>query len=120
MEREIAVLQLRPQIETIKFDVETSVIESFQNKTLRPILKLQHNVLAEVFELLTEQSQSKMSSSEKRSWIKNTLSHDSIIRNILIGTVLGMMTREELTFFFDHQKECRQRLVNMVVERLTN
>ena len=120
MEREVTILQLRPHIETIKNDVETSVNESFQNKTLRPILKLQHNVLAEVFNSLTDQSQTNILPSEKRSRIKNILSHDNIIRNILIGIVLGMMTIEELTFFFEHQKECRQRLVNMVVERLAS
>ena len=34
MERETTILQLRPHIENIKIDGETSIIESFQNKTL--------------------------------------------------------------------------------------
>lgn len=118
MERETTILQLRPHIDTIKTDVESSLIESFQNKTLRPILKWQHDALITVFDRHTEQSQTNMLASEKRNWIKKILSNDSIIRNILIGIVLGMMTIEELAFFFEHQKECRQRLVNMVVDRL--
>lgn len=119
MERETTILQLRPIIDTINPDLESSAFESFQNKTLRPILKFQHNALTETFEHLAGQTHFKMLPSEKRSWIKKILSKDAILRNILIGIVLGMMTSEELIFFFDHQKECRQRLVNMLVERLS-
>ena len=120
MERESTVIQLRPHIDTIKVSAESSVMEYFQNKTLRPILKLQHQSLVTTFEKLTfgRFTTHFTTPKEKSIWIKTLLSNDAIMRNILIGMVLGMMTSEELSFFFEHQKVCRQRLVVMLVERL--
>ncbi|HRG21889.1 MAG TPA: hypothetical protein PLQ57_12690 [Saprospiraceae bacterium] len=61
-----------------------------------------------------------MADIQKRAWIRNVLSKDAIARNVILGIVLGMMTQEELRFFFDHEKECRQRIMDMVTERLAS
>lgn len=123
MEREPTIIQLRPNIETIAESAESSVLEFFQNKTLRPILKLQNQVLIEAFKRLNQQkgaTYSRMADIEKRVWIRNLLSKDAIARNVILGIVLGMMTSDELGFFFDHEKECRQRIMEMVAERLAS
>ncbi|MBK7223382.1 MAG: hypothetical protein IPH94_19400 [Saprospiraceae bacterium] len=123
MEREPTIIQLRPNIETIAESVESSVLEFFQNKTIRPILKLQNQVFIEAFKGLNRQkaaTYSRMSDIQKRVWIRNILSKDAIARNVILGIVLGMMTSDELGFFFDHEKECRQRIMDMVAERLAS
>ena len=123
MEREPTIIQLRPNIETIAESAESSVLEFFQNKTIRPILKLQNQVLIEAFKGLNRQkaaTYSRMADIQKRAWIRNVLSKDAIARNVILGIVLGMMTQEELRFFFDHEKECRQRIMDMVTERLAS
>ncbi|HMS97707.1 MAG TPA: hypothetical protein PKA12_03135 [Saprospiraceae bacterium] len=123
MEREPTIIQLRPNIETIAESAESSVLEFFQNKTIRPILKLQNQVLIEAFKGLKRQkaaTYSRMADIQKRAWIRNVLSKDAIARNVILGIVLGMMTQEELRFFFDHEKECRQRIMDMVTERLAS
>lgn len=123
MEREPTIIQLRPNIETIAESAESSVLEFFQNKTIRPILKLQNQVLIEAFKGLNRQkaaTYSRMSAIQKRVWLRNMLSKDTIARNVILGIVLGMMTSDELGFFFDHEKECRQRIMDMVAERLAS
>ncbi|MBL0083531.1 MAG: hypothetical protein IPP37_14415 [Saprospiraceae bacterium] len=123
MEREPTIIQLRPNIETIAESAESSVLEFFQNKTIRPILKLQNQVLIEAFKGLNRQkaaTYSRMSAIQKRVWLRNMLSKDAIARNVILGIVLGMMTSDELGFFFDHEKECRQRIMDMVAERLAS
>ncbi|MBK7789119.1 MAG: hypothetical protein IPJ54_11175 [Saprospiraceae bacterium] len=123
MEREPTIIQLRPNIETIAESAESSVLEFFQNKTIRPILKLQNQVLIEAFKGLNRQkvaTYSRMSDIQKRLRIRNILSKDAIARNVILGIVLGMMTSDELGFFFDHEKECRQRIMDMVAERLAS
>ncbi|MBL0081884.1 MAG: hypothetical protein IPP37_05405 [Saprospiraceae bacterium] len=123
MEREPTIIQLRPNIETIAESAESSVLEFFQNKTIRPILKLQNQVLIEAFKGLNRQkaaTYSRMSDIQKRLRIRNILSKDAIARNVILGIMLGMMTSDELGFFFDHEKECRQRIMDMVAERLAS
>jgi hypothetical protein len=123
MQREPTLLQLRPQIDTIIDSVESSVVELFQNKTLRPILKLQNQVLVDVFKGLNAQKLavfSRLADDQKRAWIRDILSKDAITRNVILGLILGMMTREELSFFFEHEKECRQRIMDMAAERLAS
>ncbi|MBK7010752.1 MAG: glyoxalase [Saprospiraceae bacterium] len=123
MEREPTIIQLRPNIETIAESAESSVLEFFQNKTIRPILKLQNQVLIEAFKGLNRQkvaTYSRMADIQKREWLRNMLSKDAIARNVILGIVLGMMTSDELGFFFDHEKECRQRIMDMVAERLAS
>ena len=123
MEREPTIIQLRPNIETIAESAESSVLEFFQNKTIRPILKLQNQVLIEAFKGLNRQkaaTYSRMADIQKRVWLRNMLSKDAIARNVILGIVLGMMTSDELGFFFDHEKECRQRIMDMVAERLAS
>lgn len=123
MEREPTIIQLRPTIATIAETAESSVMELFQNKTLRPILKLQNQVLVDVFKGLNAQKLavfSRLADDQKRAWIRDILSKDAITRNVILGLILGMMTREELSFFFEHEKECRQRIMDMAAERLAS
>jgi hypothetical protein len=121
MERETTIIQLRPKIETIAETLESSALEFFQNKTIRPILKLQNQALVTTFNGLNtgkKDAFSRMSDIQKRLCIRDVLSKDAIVRNVILGLVLGMMTEEELGFFFEHEKECRKRIMDMVAERL--
>ncbi len=121
MEREPTIIQLRPSITTIAETAESSVMEFFQNKTLRPILKLQNQVLIDAFKGFNAQKLAafiRLANDQKRAWIRDILSKDAITRNVILGLILGMLTREELSFFFEHEKECRQRIMYMAAERL--
>jgi hypothetical protein len=121
MEREPTIIQLRPSITTIAETAESSVMEFFQNKTLRPILKLQNQVLIDAFKGFNAQKLAafiRLANDQKRAWIRDILSKDAITRNVILGLILGMLTREELSFFFEHEKECRQRIMDMAAERL--
>ena len=107
MHREPTLLQLRPQIDTIIDSSESSVVEFFQNKTLRPILKLQNQVLVDVFKGLSAQKLAafiRLANDQKRAYIRDILSKDAITRNVILGLILAMMTR--------------QRIMDMAAERL--
>ena len=41
-------------------------------------------------------------------------------KGIIIGAVDGLMSSEELAFYFDHEKELNKRIIQMVVQRLTD
>ncbi len=50
MNRTEELLKLRPKIKSIQQDLNTSDLEQFQNDKLRPILKLQHEILLALFQ----------------------------------------------------------------------
>ena len=107
MHRQTTLLQLRLHIHTIAESSESSALEMFQNKTLRPILKLQNQVLVESFKglnLLKMGAYPRLDGSQKRIWVRNILSKEAITRNVMIGIVLGMMTQEELRFSLTMRK----------------
>jgi len=115
-DRDSKVRAIRPQL-----DLDSSLsgnAESFQNQTLRPILKLQHQLTL----ALLRQSKFKHLSSDLNQNIfeeklKDFISKDAVFKHTLIGMMLGMFNSEELEFYFLNAKECRKRIVSMQLKR---
>jgi hypothetical protein len=90
------LLDLRPQL---NLEVKNSTeIEKFQNSTLRPILKFQHDLFILQFQY----------------YIKT----DNHFKNELIGMVIGLFTSEELDFFRMNESELKRRISEMVIQRI--
>lgn len=111
---------MRSTIDTIK-DGEMTEIEQFQNTTLRPILKLQHDILLSIAaHELTNRRKSIDSSSPKayeRS-IEEWLKKDKTTRLQLIYTVVGHMTLEELTYYHQNRSLVNRRISSMMIKRI--
>ena len=41
-------------------------------------------------------------------------------KGIIIGAICGLLTAEELAFYQTHEKEVNKRIIQMVVQRLTD
>ncbi len=119
MRDEQKLLQLRPnlQLSTLKSGPE----EQFQNETLRPILKLQHPLLAQLMFAQIRKYKglfSILSKPARLEWIANTLREDARLRHLLTGMILGHFTLEELKSFEANEAECMRRLMQMMLQRL--
>ncbi len=116
-ERSQSLLSLRPEI-NYNEDISAE-LESFQNHTIRPILKFQHQLTIQL--LYSNRLYPKISKLEERSAytkaIKELLSNDNAIRNQLIGIVLGMMTVEEYTVYETLKSEYKKRIFSMQAKR---
>lgn len=114
------LLALRPDL---NLDSENSnTIESFQNNTLRPILKLQHELTLAVLYKSKHFSQNLKKVDQKKTtelndFIKKYLSTDKNLRNKIIGMIVGMMTTEELDYYLNHESELNKRISSMQVKR---
>ncbi|MCL9981115.1 MAG: glyoxalase [Bacteroidia bacterium] len=112
---------LRSEME-IPLDVERSSLEleQFQNECLRPILKFQHAALLRYF--MSQSSEAKYPPLEKdlENFVRVKLQKEMVLRNVLMGMILGLMSVEEIDFFARHKSELSRRLVNMLVQRLTD
>lgn len=112
---------LRPLIPTISEENITSDSEYFQNTTLRPILKLQHDLLMQIFQQYVIHRKNifpKLSLEEKLNYIENSIRKDLNFRSLLIGIIVGHFSMEEFQTYSKNKNELRKRLINMLIERI--
>ncbi len=123
MNRDLQLVELRPEIQTAIVQEQTSDLEAFQNKTLRPILKFQHQLLIAYFKKYITEHHGNFSGLEpkaQKSLISNALKNDQSLQQHFRGMVLGMLTLEEFDFFSDHRAELGKRISQMISQRLSD
>jgi hypothetical protein len=119
--RDLNLKALRPLIPTISEEDVTSDSELFQNITLRPILKLQHDLLMQTFQQYVIHRKNvflKLPPEKKLEYIENSIRKDLNFRSLLIGMIVGHFTIEELNLYSERENELRKRLINMLIERI--
>ena len=98
-----------------------SAAEQFQNDTLRPILKMQNELLIEMYRHFLLKRKVKfqgMSLPQRSQWIAESLSKDNRLRGILLGMVVGQFTTSELNQFIEMESELRRRIISLITQRL--
>ena len=95
--------------------------EAFQNQILRPILKLQNDLLLDVFRNYISKYKNDFGSyttEKKLQYIENSIQKDIKFRNSLKGMVIGLFTVDEYARYISNSSRLNKRMMNMVVERL--
>jgi len=119
--RDLAIRELRPGIASISQESMTSVAEHFQNETLRPILKLQNDLLLDVFKHYIQKRKGgfyELPANKRPAWIEHNVRKDLKFRNFLTGLVAGHFTRQEWETYSAEEAELTRRTVDMIVQRL--
>ena len=110
---------IRPEITTE--DTASSEAEQFQNRVLRPIIKMQNELILSIYKHFLAKRKVKFSgmSIEKRAqWIETSVTKDNRLRGILLGMVIGQFTENELGQFIEMEGEIRRRITNLITQRL--
>lgn len=100
---------------------ESSHDEIFQNKTLRPILKLQNDLFIESFLNYVNKQKGgfyELSTDKKMQYIENAIHKDIKFRNALKGMVIALFTVEEFRDYILNSSSLNKRMMNMLIERL--
>lgn len=100
---------------------DSSAEEVFQNQTLRPILKLQNDLLIDVFKNYIAKYKNDFYSytvDKKLSYIENAIQKDIKFRNSLKGMIIGLFTLEEYDVYIKASSSLNKRMMNMVIERI--
>jgi len=105
------------------FDEKSSMnaAEHFQHTVLRPILKLQNELLCPVAieQCVSQDPGFKELSVRKRdSMLNKALMTNQPLRSLLSGMIIGMMDPEQLKLFLTDRKDLSKRIQNMVRERI--
>jgi hypothetical protein len=114
-------LDIRPTISSTHFNSQMGFDEHFQNKTLRPVLKLQNYLLVEAFKNYANKHKGvfyELSLEKKFQYIERAIQKDIKFRNSLKGMVIGQFTVEEYRDYITNSSALNKRMMNMVVERL--
>lgn len=100
---------------------QSSVEEVFQNRTLRPILKLQNDLFIQVFinyVLKQKGTFFELTPEKKMSYIENVIQRDIKFRNSLKGMVIAFFTLDEYAEYIQISSNLNKRMMNMLIERL--
>ena len=114
-------LSIRPVLKkSIVIDCENPV-EKFQNETLRPILKLQNELLVLVFENYIQRKKrefSELTTLKKEEVISEIFKNDISLKTEIKGLIIGHFTVNEYLFYQKEASECGKRILQMAKERI--
>ena len=119
--RDQFLMKGRPEIPSIQNTTKTLDLEVFQNKVLRPILKLQNTIFVSVFldELRRKkQDFTTFNSEDKHKSIQRHLNTNSSLKQRFLGIVMGLFTNTEMDFYQRHMSAINKRIFSMLKIRL--
>ena len=95
--------------------------EIFQNKTLRPILKLQNDLFVQVFINYAVKQKNVffgLSPEKKLAYIENVIQKDIKFRNSLKGMIIAFFTLDEYAIYIQNSSSLNKRMMHLLIERL--
>lgn len=101
--------------------IQSTSEEIFQNEVLRPILKLQNDLLLASFRNYSvkyKNTFSSLTSEKKLAAIENAIQKDIKYRNTLKGMVVGLFTEQEYLFYSKNTSNLNKRMMSMLIERI--
>lgn len=99
----------------------TSDIERFQNEVLRPIIKMQNNLLVAFFKNYIKNNKIKFNTLKaevQENKINTILTKDINFKNILIGSIIGHLEENEIKIYFKYKTEINKRIIQIIKQRL--
>jgi hypothetical protein len=122
-ERDQHLLEIRPEIPGASAENNMQPESLFQNKTLRPVVKLQNELLIEAFRNYLEKHKiafHDLSAEKRMKFIENAIQKDMKFRNSLKGMIIGQFTIEEYRQYITNSSALNKRMMHLVMERLKN
>ena len=119
--RDSELLKLRPEIPSAVVNSQMSSEEQFQNRTLRPVAKLQNDLLLAVFRNYVRKHKNvfyDLSVEKRLDYIENAIHKDMKFRNSLKGVIIGQFTLGEYQNYTENSSALNKRMMNIVKERL--
>ena len=121
LNRDESLKNLRPVISSIVREDHSNLAEQFQNETLRPILKLQNELLIGAFHHYFIKRKGVfygLSQAKKRAYIAQALQKDLPFRNFVTGLIAGHFSLSEWEQFRELGNEGRRRLITLLIQRV--
>jgi hypothetical protein len=114
--------KIRPLIKGISTISNKSNEEAFQNETLRPIIKLQHNLLVAYFQEYLKNRKcvfTELSNLEQRAFVEAAFKRDSSFKSEIKGLIIGHFTTDEFIIYSNNKSDFNKRILTMIQQRLS-
>ncbi len=114
-------IQLRPEIPSIELTLNFSEEERFQNEVLRPIIKLQNDLILSCFVHYLQQTKGSMESLKPvqiNPYITNLFKTSTRLKTELRGLIIGLFTLEEYHKYIEISSQLNRRMNNMIQQRI--
>lgn len=115
--------QLRPSIPSILNTENITGEEKFQNDVLRPIIKLQHDLIVTCFEHYLELNKVQIGSlneERKALVIQKLFKSDLRMKAELRGLIIGLFTHEEYKLYLNLSNGLNKRIYAMIQQRVAS
>ena len=112
---------IRIKIEKATVSEESSQFEGFQNTTLRPIIKFQHELIIQVAKSKLQKKQKEfqnLSEQKQKEYLENLLMRDTNFRQEMAGIIVGFFTSEEYVVYSGMTSEINRRIIQIIKQRL--
>jgi predicted histidine transporter YuiF (NhaC family) len=112
--------KLRPVLKNL-INSNTSDLERFQNEVIRPIIKMQNNLLVAFFNNYIRNRKiefNKLEAEFQKNKINTILTKDVNFKNILIGSIIGHLNENEIKIYLKSKSELNKRIIQMLKQRL--
>lgn len=109
----------RPELKGL-INEQTTAIEHFQNTVIRPIIKMQNDLLIAVLHqnfIKRKVHFSILSLEKKKEKIKSILEKDIQFKNQVIGIILGHFSLDEYEVYQPNSSEYNRRIKQIVIKR---
>jgi hypothetical protein len=114
-------INMRPIIATLTTNETISEEEFFQNNTIRPIIKMQHDllVLASKAELKALKNVFyNLTREERQNYLDTLFSKNISFRNEVKGLIIGHFTVDEYHYYSSNSTTISKRIIQIVKERV--
>ncbi|GAB3655060.1 hypothetical protein GCM10027594_28400 [Hymenobacter agri] len=112
-----ALLALRPLVPTETTDVDGTV-GAFLHATLRPVLKLQNDLLLAVVADFVRDHHIALRPTDQHHQLSELLTRNTKLRYTVVGLISGQFTAAEYAFYRQHRAELNRRLLEMALRRV--
>ena len=113
-------IKKRPELSN-KLHLGTLKFERFQNESIRPIIKMQHDILIIMFQNYLIKKKLDFTALEEvkqKEHINSIVTKDIVFKNLIVGVVIGQFSKIELNFFFKNSVELKKRIIQIIKYRL--
>ncbi len=119
--RDSILISMRPEIPSVKTLPNTSSDERFQNQTLRPVVRLQNELLLASFRNYVAKHKNvfyDLSLEKRLEYIEHAIQKDIKYRNSLKGIIIGQFTLDEFDEYIQNSSALNKRMMDIVIERI--
>ncbi len=114
-------LSIRPEIPSLIINDSMTSDELFQNNTLRPVIKMQHDLLfLRIESELNSQQFQNLTPTGKKNYIQQNLFKGNALRSEVVGMISGCFDTKEYATYRQNVKSLNKRIIQIIIERVIN